>query len=183
VKLLRYGDPGSEKPGVLGRRGEIRDLSGVVPDITADSIADGLFAKLAGIVLEQLPLAPKGARIGPCIRKVGNFLAIGLNYAEHATETGAEIPSEPILFNKAPSCISGPYDDVVLPPGSEKSDWEVELAFVIGRTASFVSRAEATDYVAGYCICNDVSERAYQLERGGQWVKGKCCPTFGPLGP
>ncbi len=183
MKLLRYGEPGAEKPGILDADGAIRDLSPIVSDITAETIADGAFAKIAAADINALEKVPDGVRIGPAIRKVGNFLAIGLNYADHAEETNAEIPAEPILFNKAPSCISGPYDDVIIPPDSEKTDWEVELAFVIGKTASFVSQEEALGYVAAYTICNDISERAYQLERGGQWMKGKCCPTFGPIGP
>jgi 2-keto-4-pentenoate hydratase/2-oxohepta-3-ene-1,7-dioic acid hydratase in catechol pathway len=131
----------------------------------------------------KLPVVRKKVRIGPCIARTGNFIAIGLNYAEHATETDTAIPKEPILFNKAPSCLSGPYDDVMLPPGSVKSDWEVELAFIIGKRTFMVSEEKALEAVAGYCICNDVSEREFQLEREGQWVKGKCFPTFGPLGP
>jgi 2-keto-4-pentenoate hydratase/2-oxohepta-3-ene-1,7-dioic acid hydratase in catechol pathway len=183
MKLLRFGPPGQEKPGALDRENRIRDLSGVISDISGPTLRDGALGRLSGLDLEALPLAPAGARIGPCVGQVGNFIAVGLNYAEHATETDAEIPKEPILFNKAASCIVGPYDDVILPPGSVKSDWEVEIAFVIGKRASYVSEADALDHVAGYCICNDVSEREYQLERGGQWVKGKCCPTFGPIGP
>lgn len=183
MKLLRYGEAGAEKPGALDAEGKIRDLSGVISDITADTIADGSVARLAGVELASLPLVPEGVRLGSPIGRIGNFIAIGLNYADHAEETGAAIPEEPILFNKAPSCVVGPNDDVVLPPDSEKSDWEVELAFVIGKPASFVEEADALDYVAGYMVCNDVSERHYQLERGGQWMKGKCCPTFGPLGP
>ncbi|MGL4959954.1 MAG: fumarylacetoacetate hydrolase family protein [Inquilinus sp.] len=183
MKLLRFGPPGQEKPGVLDRENRIRDLSGVIPDISGPTLRDGSLDRLSGLDLEALPLAPAGVRIGPCVGQVGNFIAVGLNYAEHATETDAEIPDEPILFNKAASCIVGPYDDVILPPGSVKSDWEVEIAFVIGKRASYVSEADALGHVAGYCICNDVSEREYQLERGGQWVKGKCCPTFGPIGP
>jgi 2-keto-4-pentenoate hydratase/2-oxohepta-3-ene-1,7-dioic acid hydratase in catechol pathway len=183
MKLLRFGPPGQEKPGVLDRENRIRDLSGVISDISGPTLRDGSLGRLSGLDLEALPLAPAGVRIGPCVGQVGNFIAVGLNYAEHATETDAEIPEEPILFNKAASCIVGPYDDVILPPGSVKSDWEVEIAFVIGKRASNVSEADALGHVAGYCICNDVSEREYQLERGGQWVKGKCCPTFGPIGP
>jgi 2,4-diketo-3-deoxy-L-fuconate hydrolase len=183
MKLLRFGPEGQEKPGLLDSEGRIRDLSGILPDISGPAIRAGLLARLAGVDPASLPLAPAGVRIGPCVGQVGNFIAVGLNYSEHATETGAEIPSEPILFNKAPSCIVGPYDDVVLPPGSVKSDWEVEIAFVIGKRASYVTEADALDYIAGYTICNDVSEREYQLEHGGQWMKGKCCPTFGPIGP
>jgi 2,4-didehydro-3-deoxy-L-rhamnonate hydrolase len=183
MKLLRFGPEGQEKPGLLDSENRIRDLSGILPDISGPTIRAGLLGRLAGIDPASLPLAPAGARIGPCVGQVGNFIAVGLNYSEHATETGAEIPSEPILFNKAPSCIVGPYDDVVLPPGSVKSDWEVEIAFVIGKRASYIAEADALDYIAGYTICNDVSEREYQLEHGGQWMKGKCCPTFGPIGP
>jgi 2,4-diketo-3-deoxy-L-fuconate hydrolase len=183
MKLLRFGPEGHEKPGVLDSKHQIRDLSGILPDISGPTIRAGLLDRLTGFDLESLPLAPAGARIGPCVGEVGNFVAVGLNYSEHATETGAEIPDEPILFNKAPSCIVGPYDDVILPPGSVKSDWEVEIAFVMGKRASYVAEADALDYIAGYTICNDVSEREYQLEHGGQWMKGKCCPTFGPIGP
>jgi len=173
VKLLRFGPPGQEKPGLIDAKLAIRDLSDFVDDIDVKSLASGRLMRAARAVdPDALPLVPEGTRIGPCIAKVGNFVAIGLNYAEHATETDAEIPAEPILFNKAPSCVVGPYDDVILPKGSQKSDWAVD-----------VSEADAIDHIAGYTICNDVSERAYQLEHGGQWVKGKCCPTFGPLGP
>jgi 2,4-didehydro-3-deoxy-L-rhamnonate hydrolase len=184
VKFLRFGPPGREKPGLIDPQLRIRDLSGFIDDVSAETIGDGrLFDVARAVDVEKLPIVPDGVRIGACIAKVGNFVAIGLNYAEHATETDAEIPAEPILFNKASSCVVGPYDDVVLPKGSTKSDWEVELALVIGKRAQDVSEADAIDHVAGYTICNDVSERAFQLERGGQWVKGKCCPTFGPLGP
>jgi 2,4-didehydro-3-deoxy-L-rhamnonate hydrolase len=184
VKLLRYGPPGQEKPGILDREGVIRDLSGVIDDISPQSIKGGLMARLQGIDPVRLPRVEAGVRIGPCLSTTGNFLAIGLNYADHAEETNAPIPAEPILFNKAPSCIAGPYDDVILPKGSRKSDWEVELAFVIGKRAQDVPEAQAMDHVLGYTICNDISEREFQLERnGGQWMKGKCCPTFGPIGP
>ncbi len=183
MKLLRFGAAGQERPAILDAQGRMRDLSGVLPDISGPALRAGLLSRLDGIRPEDLPLVAEGVRIGPCVGEVGNFIAIGLNYSEHATETDAEIPSEPILFNKAASCIVGPYDDVVLPRNSTKSDWEVELAVVIGKEAYEVPEAEALDYLAGYCICNDVSEREFQLEHGGQWVKGKCCPTFGPLGP
>jgi 2,4-didehydro-3-deoxy-L-rhamnonate hydrolase len=184
VKLLRYGPPGQEKPGILDREGAIRDLSGVIDDISPQSIKGGLMARLQGIDPARLPRVEAGVRIGPCLSTTGNFLAIGLNYADHAEETNAPIPAEPILFNKAPSCIAGPYDDVILPKGSRKSDWEVELAFVIGKRAQDVPEGQAMDHVLGYTICNDISEREFQLERnGGQWMKGKCCPTFGPIGP
>jgi len=142
-----------------------------------------MLEELRGTDLTSLPLAPEGARLGPCVGDVGNFIAVGLNFADHAAETGAPIPAEPILFNKAPSCIVGPYDTVVIPKASRKTDWEVELAIVIGERASYVPANEAMDYVAGFCICHDVSEREFQLERGGTWSKGKGCPTFGPLGP
>lgn len=184
MKFLRFGPPGQEKPGLLDADQAIRDLSMLVDDIDAETIASGKLRAISRAVdPRSLPLVPADTRIGPCIAKVGNFIAIGLNYAEHATETDAAIPAEPILFNKAASCVVGPNDDVVLPKGSTKSDWEVELAFVVGKRACDVSEVEALDYIAGYTICNDVSERAFQLEQGGQWVKGKCCPTFGPLGP
>jgi 2-keto-4-pentenoate hydratase/2-oxohepta-3-ene-1,7-dioic acid hydratase in catechol pathway len=183
MKLLRYGPQGSEKPGLMDDRGQIRDLSEVVKDIDPDFFAGGGLSKVAALDVNQLPIVPGTPRIGACIRRPGNFIAVGLNYVQHAIETNAPIPSEPILFNKAPSCISGPFDPVTLPVGSVKSDWEVELAIVIGRDALYVSEESALDYVAGYCVCNDVSERESQLEHGGQWVKGKMFPTFGPLGP
>ncbi len=183
MKLLRYGPAGQEKPAVLDSDGNVRDISTIALDINPKTFANGLIDKVKAADLTKLPILPAGQRIGPCVTESGNFIAVGLNYADHAAETGAAIPKEPILFNKARSCIVGPNDDVHLPPGSEKSDWEVEIAFVIGKTASYVAEAEALSYIAGYCVCNDVSERAYQIERGGQWMKGKCCPTFGPLGP
>lgn len=183
MKFVRFGRPGAEKPGLVDADGRIRDLSAIVPDITGAALGQGLAERVAGVAIDNLPPVPEGTRLGPCVGNVGNFIAIGLNYADHAAETGAAIPKEPILFNKARSCIVGPDDDVVLPPDSVKSDWEVELAFVIAKTASYVSEEQALSHVGGYFICNDVSEREYQLEREGQWVKGKCCPTFGPIGP
>jgi 2-keto-4-pentenoate hydratase/2-oxohepta-3-ene-1,7-dioic acid hydratase in catechol pathway len=183
MKLVRYGQPGQEKPGLVGPDGQIRDLSGVVPDVDGAMLASGGLSKLKGIDPSTLPVVPAGTRLGACVGNVRNFIAIGLNYADHAAETGAPIPAEPIIFNKAPSCIVGPNDDVVIPRGSLKTDWEVELVIVIGERAAYVGANEAMDYVAGYCVCNDVSEREYQLERGGTWTKGKGCPTFGPLGP
>jgi 2-keto-4-pentenoate hydratase/2-oxohepta-3-ene-1,7-dioic acid hydratase in catechol pathway len=183
MKLLRFGPAGKERPGVLDSSNVVRDLSSLVPDISPATIAAGLVEKLSGVDIAKLPEAPRGSRIGPCLATPGSFLAIGLNYADHATEANAPIPNQPVLFNKAPSCIIGPNDDVRLPPGSKKADWEVELAFVVGKRASYVSEANAMDYLLGYCVCNDVSEREYQLERGGQSVKGKSCPTFGPIGP
>ncbi|MHB0706243.1 fumarylacetoacetate hydrolase family protein [Roseomonas mucosa] len=183
MKLVRFGSPGAEKPGLVDADGRIRDLSAVVPDIGGPVLSRDGLARLRDLSPADLPLAPEGVRLGPCVAGTGNFIAVGLNYADHAAESGMAVPSEPVLFNKAPSCIVGPDDTVLLPPGSTKSDWEVELAVVIGERASYVSEAEALDHVAGYCVCNDVSEREYQLERGGQWTKGKGCPTFGPLGP
>ena len=183
MKLLRFGAYGREKPGLLDSDGNIRDLSDVVPDIAGDVLGAESVERLRAIDPASLPLVPAGQRIGACVGKVGNFIAIGLNYADHAAETGAAIPAEPIVFNKAPSCIVGPNDDVIIPRGSVKTDWEVELAIVIGNRASYVGANEAVNFIAGYCVCNDVSEREYQLERGGTWSKGKGCPTFGPLGP
>ena len=159
-------------------------MSEIIDDIDGETLSPRVLGRLAKIKPEALPAVRGKPRLGPCVGKVGNFIAVGLNYADHAAETGMPIPKEPILFNKAPSCIVGPNDDVVIPKGSEKTDWEVELAIVIGSRASYVGERDALSHVAGYCVCNDVSERAYQLERGGgQWTKGKGCPTFGPLGP
>ena len=183
MKLVRFGQPGAEKPGLVDQNGQVRDLSKVIPDVDGRMFASGGLSRLRDVDPGTLPLAPAGERLGSCVGNVGNFIAIGLNYADHAAETGAAIPAEPIIFNKAPSCIVGPNDDVIIPRGSQKTDWEVELAIVIGERASYVGANEALDFVAGYCVCNDVSEREYQLERGGTWTKGKGCPTFGPLGP
>jgi 2,4-diketo-3-deoxy-L-fuconate hydrolase len=183
MKLLRYGPKGREKPGLLDKDGGIRDLSGILPDIDKATLGSGEVAKLKKVDPESLPKVARRPRIGAPIAAVGNFIAIGLNYVDHAKETGAAIPTEPILFNKAPSCLSGPYDDLVLPRDSKKTDWEVELAFVIGKGGSYIDEAKALSHVAGYAVCHDVSEREFQLERGGQWTKGKGCPTFGPLGP
>lgn len=183
MKLLRFGPKGKEKPGLLDKDGNIRDLSAVIPDISAATLADGAIAKARKADPASLPIVSKRTRIGPCVDGVGHFIAIGLNYVDHAKETGSPIPKEPIIFSKAPSCIVGPNDDVMLPRGSKKSDWEVELAIVIGRGGSYIDEKKALQHVAGYAVCNDVSEREYQLERGGTWVKGKGCPTFGPLGP
>lgn len=183
MKLLRYGPPGQEKPGMIDGDGALRDLSAHVADITGRAFEAGLMEVLRGIDPASLPLVEGSPRIGPCVGDVRSFWAIGLNYTDHAEETGAPIPREPILFNKAPSCIVGPNDDVILPPGSVEADWEVELALLIGRRSYRVSEAEAADAIAGYFVCNDVSERDYQLKREGLWTKGKCCPTFGPIGP
>ena len=184
MKLVRFGAPGEEKPGLIDKDGSIRDLSSVVKDIDGSSLNKSSLERIRSVAVDDLPLVSGTARLGPCVTGVGNFIAVGLNYADHAAESGMPVPAEPVLFNKAPSCIVGPDDTVLIPPGSEKTDWEVELAIVIGERASYVSEADALNYVAGYCVCNDVSERGYQLERGGgQWTKGKGCPTFGPLGP
>ena len=183
MKLVRFGKVGEEKPGLVDADGAIRDLSGVVPDISGPNLSKEKLAEIAKLDPASLPKVDAGVRLGPCVGNVGNFIAVGLNYADHAAETNSPIPSEPILFNKARSCIVGPNDDVMVPFASAKMDWEVELAIVIGKTASNVSEADALSIVAGFCLCNDVSERAWQTERGGQWMKGKGCPTFGPLGP
>jgi len=183
MRLVRFGPAGQEKPGLVDAGGGIRDLSGVIPDVAGPSLSRTSLDSIRGLDPARLPPAPAGARIGACVGRVGNFIAVGLNFADHAAETGAPIPPEPILFNKAPSCIVGPNDDVIVPRGSTKLDWEVEIAIVIGERASYVAANEALNYVAGYCVCNDVSEREFQIERGGQWTKGKSCPTFGPLGP
>jgi 2-keto-4-pentenoate hydratase/2-oxohepta-3-ene-1,7-dioic acid hydratase in catechol pathway len=183
MKLVRYGKSGKEIPGLVDSADRIRDLSDIIADVDADALSPKVLTRLAKIKPEALPLVRGKPRLGPCVANVGNFIAVGLNYADHAAETGAAIPREPILFNKAPSCIVGPYDDVVIPKGSVKTDWEVELAIVIGTRASYVGESEALAHVAGYCVCHDVSERAFQIERSGQWMKGKGCPTFGPLGP
>ena len=183
MKLVRYGRSGREKPGLIDRAGKLRDLSEVVADIDADILGPRPLSRLAKLKPDSLPAVRGAPRIGPCVARVGNFIAVGLNYADHAAESGQPVPKEPVLFNKAPSCIVGPNDDIVIPKASRKTDWEVELAIVIGTRASYVSAAEALRHVAGYCVCNDVSEREFQIERSGQWMKGKSCPTFGPLGP
>lgn len=184
MKFVRYGDKGREKPGILDADGRIRDLSGLIDDITGPAFENGSIARLASVDPASLPIVPGNPRLGPCVGNVGAFHAIGLNYEDHARETNVPIPEQPILFSKARSCIVGPNDDVVLPEGSAKADWEVEIAFLIGKRAWRVSRDQAPAHIAGYFVCNDVSERAYQLEQGGgQWAKGKGCPTFGPIGP
>jgi 2,4-diketo-3-deoxy-L-fuconate hydrolase len=183
VKLLRYGPRGAERPGLIDGDGRIRDLSGHVADIAGGVLAPESLARLAGIDPESLPLVDGDPRLGPCVGAVSKFLCIGLNYSDHAAETGATVPPEPVLFTKATSAIIGPNDDVLLPRGSTKTDWEVELGIVIGTAAKFVSEEEAPAHIAGYCIVNDISEREYQLERHGTWDKGKGCDTFGPIGP
>tara|TARA_R110002153_G_scaffold40633_4_gene116271 strand:+ start:8168 stop:9004 length:837 start_codon:yes stop_codon:yes gene_type:complete len=183
MKLLRFGESGYEKPGIVDDNGDIRSLEGFVEDVTGGMLGAVSLEKLKALDLTTLPLAPKGARIGPCVGKVGKFICIGLNYSDHAAESGMTLPDEPEVFTKATSAICGPDDDIIKPKNSTKMDWEVELALVIGKEAKYVSEAEAEEYIAGYCVCNDVSERAFQLERGSQWDKGKGCDTFGPIGP
>ncbi|MDX2201760.1 MAG: fumarylacetoacetate hydrolase family protein [Hyphomicrobiaceae bacterium] len=183
MKLCRFGAPGAEKPGLVDAQGAIRDLSAHLKDITGDTLSKASLDALRKIDPQSLPLAPAGVRIGPCVGGVRNFIAVGLNYADHAKETGSPIPQEPILFNKLPNCIVGPDDDVMVPKGSTKLDYEIEIAFVIGKRARYVAEKDALSHIAGYAICNDISERAFQSERGGQWMKGKCAETFGPLGP
>jgi len=183
MKLVRYGQPGREKPGLIDAAGKLRDLSGVVPDLGPAQLSDATLAKLLKLKTDTLPLVRGKPRLGCPVAGVGKFIAIGLNYKDHAAEAGMPIPAEPIVFTKAISCIQGPDDDVMLPKGSVKGDWEVELGVVIGTKARYVTQKAALEHVAGYCLANDVSEREFQLERGGQWDKGKGCDTFGPLGP
>jgi 2-keto-4-pentenoate hydratase/2-oxohepta-3-ene-1,7-dioic acid hydratase in catechol pathway len=183
MKLVRFGEAGRERPGLIDADGNIRDLSGYVLDFAGSELDPVSLAALARIDPAGLPLAVANPRIGPCVAGTGKFICIGLNYSDHAAETGAKVPPEPIIFMKATSAIVGPDDHVVIPRGSEKTDWEVELAVVIGRKAKYVSEDEALDYVAGYCVAHDVSERAFQTERHGQWTKGKSCDTFCPVSP
>ena len=183
MKLVRYGQVGKEKPGLIDAQGKLRDLSSVIKDVTPDQLSDKALAKLAKVKIDKLPLVRGKPRMGCPVAQTGKFIAIGLNYADHAAESGMPIPKEPIVFMKTTSCIQGPNDDVMLPKGSKKTDWEVELGVVIGTRARYVSQKDALGYVAGYCTINDVSEREYQLERGGTWDKGKGCDTFGPIGP
>jgi len=183
MKLLRFGSEGKEKPGVLDSNGNIRDLSHVVPDISGSVLHPDSLSKLSRLELSRLPIVEPSVRLGPCVASVGKFICIGLNYSDHAAESGMAVPSEPVVFMKATSCISGPNDDVQLPRGSQKSDWEVELGVIIGQKAKYVSQDQALSCVAGYCVINDLSERAFQLEGTGQWVKGKSADTFGPIGP
>jgi len=183
MKLVRFGQPGREKPGIVDSEGNIRDLSSVVPDIAGDILSPKGLAKIAKAKIDKLPKVRAGARLGPCVGRVGNFIAIGLNYSDHAAEAGMQVPKEPIIFNKAPSCICGPNDDTMYPKDAKKLDYEIELGVVIGTRARYLSKSKAMDVVAGYCISNDVSEREFQIERAGQWTKGKGCETFGPLGP
>jgi len=183
MKLLRVGAKGAEKPAILAEDGTIRDLSGIVGDIGGTTLTPEGLAKIRAVDIGVLPKLDAGERIGPCVANVGKFICIGLNYADHAAETGAAIPAEPIIFFKATSAIIGPNDDVIIPKNAIKPDWEVELGIIIGQEARYVDEADAMDHVAGYCVVNDVSERHFQTERGGQWDKGKGCDTFGPIGP
>jgi 2-keto-4-pentenoate hydratase/2-oxohepta-3-ene-1,7-dioic acid hydratase in catechol pathway len=183
MKLVRYGRPGKEKPGLLDEEGRLRDLSGLIPDIDAAVLADRTLKKIAKIDHKTLPLVRGTPRFGVPVKGVGKFIGIGMNYSDHAAEIGAPIPKEPIMFMKAVTCLSGPDDAIQLPKGSKKTDWEVELGVVIGTRAQYVDEADALKYVAGYCVVNDVSERAFQFELGSQWDKGKGCDTFGPVGP
>ena len=183
MKLLRYGEPGQERPGMLDKNGFIRDLSGHVNDISEETLLPTNIEKLKKIDFSSLSEVSGDVRLGPCVGKIGNFICIGLNYSDHAKESGMEVPKEPVIFSKITSSISGPNDDVIIPRNAIKTDWEVELGVVIGKTAKYVDEKDALDHVAGYCVINDLSEREYQLERSGQWIKGKSCDTFGPIGP
>ena len=183
MKLLRYGQIGSEKPGLLDENGVIRDLSEHVNDISAETLLPENIEKLKIIDYKTLPEVSSEVRLGPCVGQIGNFICIGLNYSDHAKESGMEVPSEPVIFSKITSSICGPNDDVIIPRNAVKTDWEVELGVVIGKTAKYVDEASALEHIAGYCVINDLSEREFQLERSGQWIKGKSCDTFGTIGP
>ncbi len=183
MKLLRYGEPGQERPGLLDSNGRIRDLTDLIGDLSGTALSPESIAHLQSQDVNSLPLVEGSPRIGPCVGQIGKFICIGLNYADHAAETGADIPKEPIIFNKWTSAIVGPNDNVEIPRNSKKTDWEVELGVVIGKGGRHIDEADALEHVAGYCVINDVSEREYQLERGGTWDKGKGCDTFGPIGP
>ena len=183
MKLLRFGPVGAEKPGILDADDNICDLSGIIDDVSGLELGDEALAQLREVDLTQLPIVPANTRIGACVGQVGKFICIGLNYADHAAESGLDLPEEPVVFFKATSAICGPNDDIEIPRTSVKTDWEVELGVVIGKNAKYVSRDDALGHVAGYCVVNDLSERDFQLHRSGQWVKGKSCDTFGPIGP
>ncbi|MFH1806069.1 MAG: fumarylacetoacetate hydrolase family protein [Pseudomonadota bacterium] len=183
MKLLRYGPVGAEKPGMLDKNGIIRDLSSVVADLDPTTISKATFDKIAALDPASLPEVSGDVRLGACVGRPGKFICIGLNYSDHAAESGMAVPPEPVIFFKATSAVCGPYDNVEIPRGSQKTDWEVELGVVIGKHTKYVSEADAMDHVAGYCVINDISERAFQIERSGQWVKGKSADTFGPTGP
>ncbi|MDO6590046.1 ureidoglycolate lyase [Loktanella sp. D2R18] len=187
MKLLRYGPAGQEKPGLLDDQGQVRDLSEIIPDLSGDALTAQSIGKLRGVDITTLPLVPgtpqDDLRLGACVGDIGKFICIGLNYADHAAESGLEVPPEPVIFNKWTSAVVGPNDDVLIPRGSEKTDWEVELGIVIGTGGSYIDEADAMNHIAGFCVVNDVSEREYQIERAGTWDKGKGCDTFGPTGP
>ena len=183
MKLLRYGPPGAERPGLVDSAGAIRDLGGVIGDLDGAALTPAAMRRLRDLDPSSLPLVPEGVRIGACVARPGKFICIGLNYADHAAETGAPIPVEPVIFMKATSAVCGPNDPIIKPRGSTKLDWEVELAFVVGQACLYLDEAQAKQAIAGYFVCNDVSERAFQMERGGQWDKGKGCDSFGPIGP
>ena len=183
MKLLRHGEFGNEKPGIIDHEGKIRDLSSHIPDINGNSINSESLKKIGAIDLSTLPIVSNDTRLGACVGNVGKFLCIGLNYSDHAAESGLPVPSEPILFSKATSAIVGPNDNVEIPRNSSETDWEVELGIIIGKKAKYINENEAEEYIAGYCVVNDVSERAFQIKREGQWTKGKSCDTFGPTGP
>ncbi|MDC1259960.1 fumarylacetoacetate hydrolase family protein [Pseudomonadota bacterium] len=183
MKLLRHGDFGQEKPGIIDQDGKIRDLSKHISDINGNTISSDGLKKISAIDLSSLPIVPDNTRLGACVGSVGKFLCIGLNYSDHAAESGLPVPSEPILFSKATSAIVGPNDNVEIPRNSSETDWEVELGIIIGKKAKYIDENSAQDYIAGYCVINDVSERAFQIKREGQWTKGKSCDTFGPTGP
>ena len=183
MKLLRHGAIGTEKPGMLDENGVIRDLSGIVPDIAGAVLSDAGLQAIRDVDPGTLPVVPVDTRLGPCVAGTGKFICIGLNFADHAAESGLEVPPEPVMFMKATSAICGPNDPIIIPRGSEKTDWEVELAVIIGKRAKYVSEADAMDYVVGYAVTNDVSERAFQIERAGQWTKGKSCDNYGQIGP
>ncbi|HEY2821349.1 MAG TPA: fumarylacetoacetate hydrolase family protein [Candidatus Acidoferrum sp.] len=183
MKLLRYGQPGKEIPGILDNAGQIRELSSVVHDLSGDALSDESLKRIAAVDPSSLPLVTGTPRIGPCVSRVGKFICIGLNYSDHAAESGMKVPTEPVLFMKATSAVTGPNDNVIIPRNSVKTDWEVELGVVIGTEAKYVSEADALNHVAGYCVVNDLSERTFQLEGTGQWVKGKSADSFGPIGP
>lgn len=183
MKLLRFGFNGEEKPGIVDADGRVRDLSGIVPDISGAVLSDEGMQAIRDTDLKTLPIVSADTRLGPCVVGTGKFICIGLNYADHAAESGMDVPTEPVIFMKATSAICGPNDPIIIPRGSEKTDWEVELAVIIGKRAKYVTEADAMDYVAGYAVTNDVSERAFQLERLGQWTKGKSCDNYGQIGP
>ncbi len=183
MKLIRYGEPNQERPGLLDNFGKLRDLSQVIPDLTGEYLLPDSIQRLRELDVNGLPEVNGNPRIGPCVSQIGKFICIGLNYSDHAAESGMQVPPEPVIFFKATSAVCGPNDNLIIPRGSTKTDWEVELGVVIGKPGKYLTEEEALDHVAGYCVIHDVSERAYQLERSGQWVKGKSCDTFGPIGP